>query len=533
MATIYINGNILTMDHKNTQAEALCIDKGIIQAVGSNRQILEFRQEKDTVIDLEGKTMMPGFIDPHSHFTGLANSLSQCDLSRAASFQDIISMMKAFIRENHIKAGEWVFGSGYDPYNLIEKRHPDKFVLDQISQDHPIVAVHVSSHMGAANSMALALQGINRNTEDPEGGKYFRIFDNGELSGVMEENAFIEFQKSCPMISEERLFELMEKAQGIYASYGITTIQEGMVSAPLFALLKEAAKREKLFLDVIGYIDLKENRDLLIKNKEMTENYDHHFKIGGYKIFLDGSPQGRTAWMSRPYEGEESYRGYPAMSDESLHDMILTSCKDSRQLLAHCNGDAAAEQFISQFEKVLNENPEFDSHRPVMIHAQLVREDQLARMKKIGMMPSFFAAHVVHWGDIHIQNFGMDRAEKISPAQDAVKLDIPFTFHQDSPVILPDMMETVDCAVNRITKNGVILGKNERIECIEALKAITINGAYQYFEEDRKGSIEKGKFADLVVLDRNPLLTDKNELKKISVLETIKEGKTVYKRTAE
>lgn len=530
MATLYINGNILTMDSRNTQATALRIEQGIIQDVGDDRQILLNRNELDQVIDLKGKTMMPGFIDPHSHFSGLANSLSQCDLSDAKSFEEIILKMKAFIKENSILEGQWVLGSGYDHNNLIEKKHPDKKVLDQISQKHPIAVVHVSSHMGAANSLALMLQGIDEHTMDPEGGKYYRVEKSKEPNGIMEENAFIQFQNDLPMISEELLFDLMEKAQKIYASYGITTIQEGMVSAPLFSLLQKASSLNKLFLDVVGYIDLKGGREVLLTHREMTKTYQNHFRIGGYKLFLDGSPQGKTAWMSEPYEGETEYRGYPVLSDDLLYELIKTSLEDRQQLLAHCNGDAAAEQYITQLEAVLKENSDLHCERPVMIHAQLVRQDQLKRMKLLGMIPSFFVGHVYHWGEIHIQNFGKQRAALISPAKEAVKLQIPFTFHQDSPVIKPDMLETVWCAVNRITKDKTILGPQERIEPIEAFKAITVNGAYQYFEEDKKGTIEKGKLADLVILDQNPFMIEKMDLKNIQVLETIKEGKTIFKK---
>lgn len=530
MAVIYINGNIITMDDDVLFAQAIRIDGKYIDEVGSNEEILSHRQSGDQIIDLQGKTMMPSFIDPHSHFTGLANSLSQCDLHEARSFAEIIARMKEFIEKNQVREGEWVFGSGYDHNLLEEKRHPDKFVLDQISSTHPIVLVHASSHMGAVNSLALKKQGIDEKSVDPEGGKFYRVTDSDEPNGFMEENAFIAFQNSCPMIKPETLFKLMEKAQKIYASYGITTIQEGMVSAALFSLLDEASKRDVLYLDLIGYIDLKQDRRVLLEHRKRTMAYQNHFKIGGYKIFLDGSPQGRTAWMSTPYANEESYCGYPAMSDEQLHELIRTALDDDQQLLAHCNGDAAAEQYITQFEKAVEEIPSRKPKRPVMIHAQLVRKDQLKRMKPLNMMPSFFIAHIYHWGEIHIQNFGKKRADLISPAKDALDIGIPFTFHQDSPVIQPDMMETVWCAVNRLTEKGTVLGVQEKIEVMEALRAVTIHAAYQYFEEDIKGSIKKGKQADLVILDADPLTIQRERLKDIRVLETIKEGRTIFQR---
>lgn len=532
MKKIYYHGTIVTMDEQQPKVEAVCIDDGVIIKVGKEKEVLSLKQEGDELIDLKGKTMFPGFIDGHSHFIGLANSLAQCDLSSANSFDDIVRLMKDFMKENDVQPGEWVNGNAYDHNFLVEKKHPDKHLLDRISTENPIVIIHASSHMGVANSKALEEMHLDASTKDPEGGKYYREAGSQELNGHMEENAFINFQNSVPMISVEKLMKLVVKAQHIYASYGITTVQDGMVAKPLFQLLQLAASKKLLQLDIVGYIDLNHCRDLTSEHKEYVNQYVDHFKIGGYKIFLDGSPQGRTAWMSTPYKKtEDGYCGYPVLEDERLHELIKEAVRDELQLLAHCNGDAAAEQYITQFEKVHAEHPEWDTKRPVMIHAQLVRKDQLERMPAIQMTPSFFIAHTYFWGDIHIENFGIERAARISPAKDAEELGLRYTFHQDSPVIQPDMMRTVWCAVNRETRTGVSIGESERVTPYEAMKAITIHGAYQYFEEDRKGTISEGKLADLVILEKNPLTCDPKQLYAIKVEETIKEGKTIYKRS--
>ena len=247
-------------------------------------------------------------------------------------------------------------------------------------------------------------------------------------------------------------------------------------------------------------------------------------------LFLDGSPQARTAWMLTPYLGEDTYYGYGTMKYEDVYNAIKEATKNNVQILAHCNGDAAAQQFIDAIKKVQEDGYDVKSLRPVMIHSQLLRIEQLEDVKKLGIIPSFFVAHVYHWGDVHINNFGFERASKISPTASALENGITFTFHQDSPVIEPNMMETIHCAVNRKTKSGVLLGENERISVIEALKAVTINAAYQYFEEDKKGSIKVGKNADFVILDKNPLEVPIEHLKDIKILETIKDGVTIYKR---
>ena len=303
-----------------------------------------------------------------------------------------------------------------------------------------------------------------------------------------------------------------------------------MVARPLFQLLKTASDMGILKLDIVGYVDIMTAAELPDEMPEYDRKYHKHLKLGGYKIFLDGSPQGKTAWMLEPYVGEESYCGYPIHSDEVLESYIRTALEKKQQLLAHCNGDAAAEQYITGFEKVLASEKSQDTYRAVMVHAQLVRREQLRRMAKLGMMPSFFVAHTYYWGDIHLKNFGIERGSRISPAKDAVDCGMKFTFHQDSPVVPPDMMRTVSCAVNRISRTGQDIGKEQRIPVLEALKAVTSYGAYQYHEEDRKGTISVGKLADFAVLDKNPLEVDPEMLAEVQVMMTVKEDQMIYER---
>lgn len=533
MKTFYVNGTILTMEEDALYAEAVCVEDGRIKAVGTEKEILKLKKEEDEIVDLEGKTMLPGFIDGHSHFAGTANSMTQCDLTNCTSFQEIIDAMKDFKEKRELSDDAWIVGCNYDHNFLQEERHPDRFVLDKISETNPVLLVHASSHMGVTNSQGLKLQGIDEKAEDRPDGRYGRVEGTNTPNGYMEEKVFLEFQSKLPMTSLEELMHLMVEAQHLYASYGITTVQDGMVGKPLFQLLKAAAEMGILKLDIVGYVDIMTATDLMEQRNPYVGNYEKHLKLGGYKVFLDGSPQGKTAWMLEPYEGETEYCGYPIHSNETLRGYIETALDEGQQLLAHCNGDAAAEQYVSQFEQALEARGEKESYRPVMVHAQLVRKEQLERMKKLGMMPSFFIAHTYYWGDIHRKNFGMERASRISPAKDALDCGLKFTFHQDSPVVPPDMMRTVSCAVNRVTKSGQVLGEEEKISVLEALKAITVYGAYQYHEEEIKGTIAVGKNADFVVLEKNPLEADKEHLADIPVLLTIKENQIVYRRGEE
>lgn len=328
------------------------------------------------------------------------------------------------------------------------------------------------------------------------------------------------------MPKPDQFLNAFMKAQETYLSYGITSVQDGMLVAEMMPLYDMLLKSGLLKIDLTAYVSPKDY--LSCKKKYGSLSRDKHFKIGGIKIFLDGSPQGRTAWMRTSYKDDPSYYGYGTMNDDEVCDALELAAKEKAQLICHCNGDGAAEQFIRCLEKTEKEYPVLKELRPVVIHGQLLGKDQVPRLKGLGAMVSFFIAHIYHWGDIHIENFGVERAKEISCAGTALKNDLMFTFHQDSPVIAPNMMETVWCAACRKTKSGVLLGEEEKISVYDALCAVTKNCAYQYFEERVRGDIAKNKKADFVILSENPLDVNEDKLKDIKVIATYKDGKCVY-----
>lgn len=526
---VFYNGDILPMAGQQV-VEAVLVRDGKIHSAGSFDEIMSHKRTECDMVNLRGKAMLPAFIDPHSHLTSVALTLRLAPLASASSFDDVIHILSQFKKDNHLKDGDWIVGFGYDHNNLKEHLHPTKDILDKVSTSNPILISHVSGHMGCMNSAALETAGITSDTPNPSGGVIGRIGETREPNGYLEENAFISMTTLVPEPSLEELSQLIVKAQEIYFSFGIATIQEGLIKENQFHILNYAAQSKKLKADVIGYVDLKESKHIFSKHPEYDGKYENGLKLAGYKIFLDGSPQGKTAWLSAPYaSSSDGYRGYPIYSDEEVLSFCETALRENRQLLAHCNGDAAAEQFISCMEKASAGCLGADI-RPVMIHAQTVRPDQLERMKRVGMLPSFFIAHTYYWGDIHLKNLGRERAEAISPAQSAKKINLPFTFHQDTPVLPPNMMETVWCAVNRRTQSGRLLGEKERISVLDALKAVTIYAAYQYGEDAVKGSIEEGKVADLVILDQNPLKICTDDLKRVQVLSLYKRGELVFEK---
>ena len=531
MKRIYYNGDIITMEKEGDYVEALLIENGKIKLVGNKDKVFSEKSDDTEIIDLKGKTLMPSFIDPHSHFSMLAYYMTMVDLSEATSFDDIVKLIKKFKEKNNLNNGEYIMGYGYDHNVLEERKHPTKDILDKVSTSNPIYISHISGHMGVANSEALKFAAMDNNTPNPEGGVIGRYKGTDELNGYVEEAGMVAIRMSQQSI-EVDMPTLSIKAQQEYLKYGVTTIQDGASSKEIVQLYQYLDSKDLLDIDVVAYPLISNGGEEVIKdNKNIVNKYLNHFKIGGYKMILDGSPQGKSAWLSEPYEGEEEYRGYPWLKDEEVEKYCKIAVDDNVQLLAHSNGDAASEQFLNSYEKALidSENKNKYNLRPVMIHCQTVREDQLDRMAKINMIPSIFVDHTYYWGDIHLNNLGEVRGHKISPVRTAFDKGLVVNFHQDTPVLKPNMLQTIWSATNRITRSGKVIGEKEKVTVYEAMKAVTINAAYEYFEENDKGSIKEGKRADLVILDANPLKVEKEQIKDIKVLETIKDGEVIFK----
>ena len=513
MKKIYINGDFITLENDNIEALATENDK--IIKTGSKAEILEVADANTEIIDLKGNTLMPSFIDAHSHIFALAKSLMQISIDGLISIEEIKNCLDKYKKEN-ITDG-WIIVNGYDNNILKNREHITKQELDEIFPDTPVIIENKSRHNGIANSKALEELNITKTTPDPEGGRI--LFD----TGLLEENAFIDSLKKIPLPKIEEIMNAFKEAQETYASHGITMAQEGVITNELAKIYKLLADKHEIFLDIVAYMDYKNVDEIKKEYSEFINKYNNNFKIGGIKIFLDGSLQAKTAWLREAYINEPEYYGYRIMKDEDVEELLENSKESNLQILAHCNGDKAAEQYINAIKKVSG------LKRPVMIHAQLLGLDQLPDVKKYNIIPSFFISHIYYFGDIHIKNLGMKRAEHISPAGSSLKKNILFTFHQDTPVIEPDMFETIWCAVNRTTRDGKVLGEDEKISVLEAIKTVTINAAYQYGEEEIKGSLKAGKNADFIIVDKNPLKVAKDELRNIKILETIKDGKVIWK----
>ncbi len=535
---IYHGGAILTMNRAAPEAEALAVTDGTIMAVGDKAEILAMQGPNTRVVDLAGKALLPGFIDPHSHFfqSGLLPLQANCSSPPAGPCQriaDIIGQLQQVQQRLKTPEGQFVVGYGFDPDLLAERRHPTKVDLDQAFPKHPVIVMHVSGHGAVLNSLALAKFGITASTPTPSGGVIGRVPGSQEPDGLLMETAWLPVASRLPTPPVETLVEHLAEGQQAYTSAGITTAQEGATGAGGYKLLRAVADRGGLAIDVVAYPLAQELKEVLGGQPPRTEKtYRGRLRVGGVKVLCDGSPQGRTAFFSTPYldggpAGQQDWRGEPTSPQVELNDFFKQAYDNDAQVIAHCNGDAAIDMFLEAHRYAAADDLGKD-RRTVGIHSQFIRPDQIKRYLDWKLTPSFFTVHTFYFGEAHVANRGQAQAEKLSPLRSAIDAGLLPTNHTDFPVVPIDQMFVVHTAVNRTMRSGEVLGSDERVEPLEALEAITIHAARQYREEDRKGSLEPGKLAYLVILSANPLGVPRDSLKQITVVETIKEGTTIW-----
>lgn len=530
---LWLGEHIITLDEAYAEATAVAVKGERILWVGRRE---DWTGEALQVTELGERALLPGFIDAHGHLSFSARTARLANLASPpvgevtsiASLQDVL---RTYMAERGAVAGGWVVGVGYDDSLIEERRHPNRDDLDAVSRQHPIALMHVSGHLAAVNSPALQRLGIDAGTPDPAGGAIRRSSDGRTPNGVLEETAlallYPHFLGGGALPAQD-----IQAALRNYASHGVTTVQDGAASLDDYARFLEVAAEEGLALDVMVYPRVAAEAFELPADAPLGE-YRKRVKLAGVKLVLDGSPQGKTAYLSEPYfvppPGQpRDYRGYPTMPQEAVDALVARFAAAGAPMLAHCNGDAAADMLLDALERAGERSPLGD-HRTVMIHAQTVREDQLARMADLGVIPSFFAAHAFYWGDWHRDSvLGPERAANISPTRWALAQGLAFTLHNDAPVVPSDMIRLLWATVNRITRSGQVLGPEQRIPVLEALRAVTVNAARQGFEECCKGSITPSKQADLVILSRNPLQQPREALLELEVVETISRGATVF-----
>ncbi len=539
---IYFNGQIQTMDNRATYVQAVAVCGDTILGVGNMEEILaEFKDENTVMTDLKGKTMLPGFIDPHGHFVmagmGYVTSLdlSPTPLGNTDSIADI--QQKIAERVAQVEKGEWIFGISYDDTAIKENRHPYAHELDAVSPDNPVVISQVSGHIGVANSKALEIAGVTKDTIDPVGGMYRRNPD-GTPNGVCEEIALFAVRHFAPQATEETYIKAIEEACSRYTAKGVTSAQDGAADKKSVDLLYKANEmgvlKNRVQVFPCALLGEMPKFNSVVSGTQLTD--DKMISLGAMKTFIDGSIQGYTGFLSNPYHevlypelpNEKFWCGYPTKDYAAFATEIKEYHRAGWQIAVHGNGDAAIQYIIDAIEEAQKNFPR-DNARHMIIHCQTVREDQLDKMKRLGIIPAFFVVHTYYWGDRHRDIFlGEDRARRISPCASAMLRGMIFTNHNDTMVTPINPLLSVWSATNRITSSGKVLGPDQRVPALEALRAVTSYAAYQACEEKIKGTIEPGKLADFVILEENPLAIDPVKIKDIKIEATIVGNKVVY-----
>lgn len=543
-ALLVYGGPILTMQGMQpSYVDAMLIQDGKIRYTGALSEAEKLAPQAKR-LNLNHKTVIPGIIDAHSHLNSVGMQQTVANLypppdGKVVSIATLVQEMKAWAKQNpqFIKATSgWMIGNGYDDAQLQEKAHPTASDLDQISTTQPVLILHQSGHLASANHKALELLGINEKSSNPSGGVIRRVVGTNIPNGVLEESVVIEaMMQAFKTVPPEIMQQMALTAVQTYMANGYTTVQEGRADRGTSELWRSLANQNKLAIDVVSYPDISSEQAYMLE-KGVSKNYVNHFRIGGVKISLDGSPQGKTAWLTEPYvvppEGKDkNYRGYSAFPEQkTVQQMIDLAFEKQWPILAHANGDAAIDQYLNV---IANAQKKYDAskRRDVIIHAQTMREDQLDRAKQLHLIPSFFSLHTYYWGDWHVaQTLGEKRAEHISPTGSALRKGMIFTEHHDAPVIPPKSMMVLDATVNRTTRTGKVLGQAQKVSPYIGLKTMTDWAAYQYFEEDIKGTLSTGKYGDFVILSANPITIEPSKIKDIKVLATYKQGQLVYQR---
>lgn len=531
---VWRNGRVLTMDTEGTRATALVIEKDRVLFVGSDDDVARWVPNADVDFDLAGRTVVPGFIEAHGHFPGAGLGAVAADLNSPpiGAIENIDGGLAALRALDEARPGDgFLIGFGYDDTTLADQRHLTRADLDTVSTDRPVIAIHISGHMVAVNSVALERAGITKDSPDPPGGEIQRDSETGEPTGLLLETAGRPLMMEALDLPPLDQIAMVRRASALYAAQGYTTVQNGLATEAhmkgLWAASKIGLVLQRIVLwpeEALGLAATRGEIDLSAFSAERVH-------VGATKLVGDGSIQGYTGFLSAPYhdtgEHPADYRGYPNIDSDTLASHVKTLHCAGAQIAVHGNGDAAIDQFLDAWDGAKKSCPVSDS-RPILVHAQMSRPDQLERMKELGVTPTFFSAHVYYWGDRHRDIFlGPERAARISPAASAAALGIPFTTHLDTPVVPIDSRMQLWAPVARRTSAGLPLGTEERISVEASLRAMTNVAAWQLRLEDQVGSIEPGKAADFVVLSDDPTAYD-GDLQEIEVQRTVIGGVTVF-----
>ena len=514
---VLINGNIITINPSRPRAQAVAIDNSRIVEVGTNREVKALINDGTTVIDLNGKTVLPGFIDTHIHVAGFGKALAEINLRGVQSIREIQGKLKKRVEKTQEE--EWILGRGWDQDRLKEKRYPTRWDLDKVSPNNPVVFTRVCGHVCAVNTKALEKAGITAETTPPPGGEIDKDPETGEPTGILRENAMDLVHNVKPEPSEHQLMKACHLACRKAVEAGLTSVHWIISSPAEIRVIQMLRAKGRLPLRVyllipVGFLDH------LVGLGVSAGFGDHMVRIGGAKIFADGSLGARTAALHASYSDDPSTKGMMIYSKKKLEELVMKAHRAGLQLAVHAIGDQAIDVVLTALEKTLKKIPRED-HRHRIEHASVLSEILISRMKKLGVIASVQPHFVV--SDFWVADrLGPKRARWTYPFKTLIQEGVQIAGGSDCPVEPINPLLGIWAASSRESF------PEERISVDNALRMYTIDAAFASFEEDAKGSIEAGKLADLVVLSRDPRKVPPDEIKDIVVEMTFVGGRMVH-----
>jgi predicted amidohydrolase YtcJ len=535
--TVFTGGKVLTVDADFSEAEAIAVRGNRIFAVGSDAEVRQTAGDGAKIVDLRGRTMLPGFVDPHTHVVAGSIVDAVMDYVGMARFQTTDEVLAHIAkRATETPAGEWLVFRNFDP---AVQEGPDRLTfaeLDPISTEHPIFVLNASGHLAYANSKAFKVSGIANDVVDPPGGEFVRDTD-GNLTGFMKNNvAYLQVASNYPALAEaepvEALIGLLDKWRAV----GLTTVSElslgGLSQSPAdVQVMAVAAQSGRLNARIRAYPFYTLGAETWDEAMVQQGDGNAMARIAGYKLVADGSNQGFTGLQREPYLGTEDDRGLAYMSPEELTEVALERARKGWHLAIHGNGDAAIDNILDTCEALAKAGIDLSKVRPRIEHCSILHDEQITRMKELGVSASFLIGHVHYWGvAMRDEVFGEEKAQLLDRCRSAEEAGVGFTLHSDFMVTDPDPLHMIEMAVTRKTwkEPEYVLAPQEKISVESAIRALTSEAAWQLFSEHEIGSLETGKFADFVILDEDPREVNPDAIKEIKVLETWMDGKQVY-----
>ncbi|MGY8780165.1 MAG: amidohydrolase [Fidelibacterota bacterium] len=554
--SLYIyNGTVITLEDEQPKANAVFVDKGKIVAVGNDTELRLHLKKTTQLLDLKGATLLPGFIDPHTHPVASSFLHGMIDLSGFTheNQKEIWAHLESKIR--NYPQGEWILCKGLDVVLVDDLEPPHITYLDSISPNNPLLILSLSMHSFWGNSLAFNAAGINKKSSNPNGSSYYGKDVGGNLNGyISEQAAFQPFREivintmGSAVLKEKCVTVLNEYAANgntSITSMGITTSDPNVIR--LYQYL--SSQKISLFNKVFQILGLLPNRKPTVRNfvfvrddadhllPESSNNGDDFFKLMGVKFWYDGSPYTGSMFLDEPYELStvnqnkihvpSGYSGKALWNKNEIANRIQQYDSAGWQVAVHTQGDRAISETLDGFEK--SRISKDSRHR--LEHCLLPSKKSIKRMAELEVSPSFHINHLWYYGEAlenHI--IGRERTDKILPLKTAENNSLIFSLHSDQPMFESDPLSLIHTAVNRETRDGKIVGKSNKISVKQGLKSLTINAAWQIKMENKIGSIKPGKYADFVIIDQNPMIIDPRKIKDINVLQTIVNGNTIYKK---